>query len=660
MELIYVYIDKYRGFAQQGINMSGRFSVAYNDIDNSITVKKNAEYSEIYPKHIKGISAVIGKNATGKTSFLELIGKRIGDRNLCNEISVADKSGKWWEETDDVETNFDAECVNHVASYFLLYYVGIVDDEEIYVFETDDLNKYHNLLSGVQVNNINHRIDNEWFACICTIVNGKLKFKQNNINEKYNEYGVDKSAMLMFNNVSHRPSNVDTKPDRIDAIKRFKVINSGNYLYKQLKFLHHQMNLEMAELYKDEKYTFVIRYPCATWAIEDDSYVINFMRFNLVDMVEWQIATLNIMYNACIDIWSASAGALDDTELCEFTEKNGNVLCDVEHRYDDVKDYYLDLMDMLSNHISDIHNTFSECLKILDSFEEFFKNKEDAGLLIEFQRDGFKITVNKNTKIECCEQLCEGIIDADSYAMRKGSVTLLNGLVSHHIEHLSEGERSNLKLFVSIHHQIIQENKWTKSYILLIDEIEENMHPEMCRRLVSDLIQFLKQYKGKTFQIIFSSHSPFVVSDLQNTDVICFSRNEAGKLQAAQLEGLSFGQNIHTILKKGFFLNNTMGEFARTNILFISELLSSELGCETLISEINTHLCCDMIKAKDELLDYIEKNILTIGEPVLQKVMLKQFENFKVKNCTLDEQIALHEQKIEELKNKKGEVSDSN
>ena len=66
-----------------GIRKSAGIFGAYD-----LTITRNKDYFDIYPGNILGINAVLGKNASGKTSFMSLIGERIDDRKNRGEIYV--------------------------------------------------------------------------------------------------------------------------------------------------------------------------------------------------------------------------------------------------------------------------------------------------------------------------------------------------------------------------------------------------------------------------------------------------------------------------------------------------------------------------------------------------------------------------------------------
>ena len=95
----------------------------------------------------------------------------------------------------------------------------------------------------------------------------------------------------------------------------------------------------------------------------------------------------------------------------------------------------------------------------------------------------------------------------------------------------------------------------------------------------------------------------------------------------------TFGQNIHTILKNEFFMNSTMGEFAKRIIQEISQKLQSKS-----IMEIN------------ELLT-IENKIGMIGEPIIKNHLMKLLEDHRsiILSKNKKQQIEYHREKLKEL-----------
>lgn len=101
--------------------------------------------------------------------------------------------------------------------------------------------------------------------------------------------------------------------------------------------------------------------------------------------------------------------------------------------------------------------------------------------------------------------------------------------------------------------------------ILLIDEPENYMHPEMCRNFISKMNRIMaKRCPGTEFQIILSTHSPFMLSDVLSEQVIRMDYDGRGRCIISQNNKSTFAANIHSIMAESFFLEYTIGEQART------------------------------------------------------------------------------------------------
>ncbi len=99
--------------------------------------------------------------------------------------------------------------------------------------------------------------------------------------------------------------------------------------------------------------------------------------------------------------------------------------------------------------------------------------------------------------------------------------------------------------------------------LLLFDELDLYMHPEWQRLSLIELTNNLRiQYPNHQIQIILSTHSPLVLSDIPLSSTIYLAKN-GNNLQFSEAKHHeTFASNIHDILNNGFFLSYTMGEFA--------------------------------------------------------------------------------------------------
>lgn len=99
--------------------------------------------------------------------------------------------------------------------------------------------------------------------------------------------------------------------------------------------------------------------------------------------------------------------------------------------------------------------------------------------------------------------------------------------------------------------------QWNTNILLLIDEIDLYLHPEWQRRIVRDLLSLLRrQFKGHYFQIILTSHSPIVLSDIPVENCIFLKKKSNGTVCQEERNTQTFGANIYTLYKDAFFLSD--------------------------------------------------------------------------------------------------------
>ena len=67
MELVYLWVDKYKNIDKQGFNFSPRFRCEFKD--GILNIDENKHYVSIFPDNIN-ITAIVGENGSGKSSIL--------------------------------------------------------------------------------------------------------------------------------------------------------------------------------------------------------------------------------------------------------------------------------------------------------------------------------------------------------------------------------------------------------------------------------------------------------------------------------------------------------------------------------------------------------------------------------------------------------------
>ncbi len=204
--------------------------------------------------------------------------------------------------------------------------------------------------------------------------------------------------------------------------------------------------------------------------------------------------------------------------------------------------------------------------------------------------------------------------------------------------------------------------------LIFIDEGELYYHPEWQRRYIHTLLKMVNaKDTSSKIQIILTTNSPFIISDLLQEDVMYLTDTPV------ELE-CSFGQNIHRLLKENFFMDNTIGEFAK---FFIESLVAylSMLGRKDEVSD--EERITPEEKQRQERIGYIEKIlkdnrkdgigdysvlqtlIRQIGDPVYRYELERLLEKTLVQESLiekLEEEKRKIEQKIEELRMKENDT----
>lgn len=101
--------------------------------------------------------------------------------------------------------------------------------------------------------------------------------------------------------------------------------------------------------------------------------------------------------------------------------------------------------------------------------------------------------------------------------------------------------------------------------IVLMDEPETYLHPEYCREFIYRTVKVLEKRNPRLqLQLIVSTHSPFMLSDTISSQVTRIDYDADGECVVYETSAKPFfAANLFSIMADGFFLNYTIGEYAR-------------------------------------------------------------------------------------------------
>lgn len=205
---------------------------------------------------------------------------------------------------------------------------------------------------------------------------------------------------------------------------------------------------------------------------------------------------------------------------------------------------------------------------------------------------------------------------------------------------LSSGELGLLKSFANLYSAKINlQGKTfpgvaTTNYVLLFDEIDLGLHPEWQRKWISRALPIIEKiFDDKHLQIIITSHSPIFLSDIYRENILFLSKNNE-EFKEKSFEK-TFGQNIYTLFKNSFFLQDVMGEYAYNTIKDTIEFLTLKIN-HTDRSLDSKSLFNRLDETKRE--KTAKKIIDSIGEPIIANQLKELFDKaFPNKNDEISE-----------------------
>ena len=199
--------------------------------------------------------------------------------------------------------------------------------------------------------------------------------------------------------------------------------------------------------------------------------------------------------------------------------------------------------------------------------------------------------------------------DVTLQSMSSGERQMLYSLsyIYYHIKNIASIKGEDGKRVVGYHH-----------INLIFDEAELYYHPEYQRQYVKRLLERLalchiNRTNIRSINIIIITHSPFILSDLPETNILFLRKGDEVEEEVPQK---TLGANIYDLLKSGFFLDYAIGDMVQQKLQEIMMVYYEEN--EKKQREF-------FLKRKDEFKFTIEH----LGEEYLQRNFLLIYEELE-------------------------------
>lgn len=623
-----MYVEKFQGIIEDfEYNFSRKYKIKYDRKSEELRVskKKDSDNFRFFGDKIENISAIIGKNGAGKSSILRVLSMKHTSKTERGTINLKKRND----------------------NYILVYHVR----GNIFYIEAfgEDLYKVNKKYIGYN----NYRV-NPYLECIHVMISNN-KFIP--IEDMSNKDIKETCVLASLNTVVNQGGSSHDE----NIIARIGLNEGWEYQYRFLtyakgnKYDAYKNDISI-ELFNNSRYEFRE----SLMNINDTLFENDIRKFSnkerfILSLIYQQIKRISI------EVINQYKNPENQKKIEIYLKKLNDYISSniYENSINYAKEIYKDIISHINDPIYTNVNKAENVQYLMHIIDSLNNLDED-----QFIDNHLSVKISGTEDIN----LVKFFNAVDRGTLRAYS-DIMNTL-DIKIKYLSDGEFEFMKLFASIYSKIGN----YKNIILVLDEPDKRFHPEWSRRFITYLIENLEIFDTdkikRKYQIILTTHSPFIASDLPKENILMI---EDCKIKDVDL-GNTFGANIHTLLSKQFFMKSTIGEFAKKKI-------------NDCITELNKAIKYPEYKIDDKKKNEIDYIIKNVGEPIIKNKLSKMYkevfpsneeeyrykikmleeEKYKLENLlkekkldNIDEVMDLLKSHIYKLKEKAEKANDSN
>lgn len=633
MELLYVWIKDYNDgvIEEQGYNFSGQYRFRYDPQRASLWVEENPHYQANFftPRRIQddvplaqilNVTAIVGQNGAGKSTVLEFLKRRLPYNNKLNSSSP------------------------HLETQAILILQETVTKKGVIYYQKD-----------TPITNGNYeQYGFHLQPCPIPVVEN-LEYPKI-VEIKISEF--QNTSLVFFSNV------FDTKQSEIQTSGLINI--STNYLLRRDKFQNNEEPLKSESV--THRVQEVLRQ--VNFITKSEDRLRKKINFSIPDhlSVIWGRELSNVelgvgplllaSHNLYSELGESNHQIEDDMDwlayrifshvLNELHDMPGdvvNTLNDLASRFPDkgtIQARILRWLQLVGDHFapkgvdpSDFHPFLVSAVQLLRFVQSKLKSDE-----IKIFANRLIIPISPGSKI------------ATTFLELYRSSFIKDDYLLFDWRDMSSGEKALFGMYARFF-SVVEQTKelhLRDHLLILIDEGELYLHPQWQKNFLRDFIDFTthlfrrEQGPQRTLQIILTSNSPFLISDLPNSNVVFIRRENGFSYVVEELDELhqTFASNIHSLFAHSFFMQDSLiGSFAKDKINEVIHLLVNGKP-----EDISLHR------------ERIEKTIHIIGEPVIKNKLLQMLqERAAVNSLSIREEIELLQSRIAKLE---GNLDDPN
>lgn len=658
MELIYLYIRKYENiFENVDFNFSSNFFAKIEN--NQLLVEDNQKaIKKYYGDNVNSVVMFLGQNGTGKSTLLDILGMNRDDRSsetyihrngvynikysyfmlyhLYEDYFAFEFVDESFLEGDGKLRNVDMQSENVQGALYKMP-MGNIFKLENGVF------KYNGNIMLQWLENHDCRNKIEYAYITSDKYNNRISSK---FREYYEDYTFERRYYIEGNNYEHlykyfislKEINNEILQEKSISIKNIVEVNDhmldekkeeGDYLHERKKELDKLFNLK-SNIQIEMERIFSKKEPQKDTRSAKEKFLQTFYAEAIEFYFLEQFVGWSGVGNKKIDV-KASIPSLDDmkeeinsldaklksevvsglAKVINFQYEYALLLFTIENNRDangniDLKSVLLFVLNRVEVAASGTINIFDKeaILKIIPLLEElpehYFESKRKISIKCDVEEPDEKI-------IELFK-LYDHYFCIRNYEHGSNCISKLLGI---ELAKMSEGQRVFLDIVSKVVSAIYTVQPGD-SLVLLIDEPDRALHPELARRFLDTLLRSVNECKDRNIQIVLSSHSPFIVTDILPENVYAIDIEDGKRKIVSDKD--TFATNIYYLLMDSFMLENTFGEYSYKQLKKILKLLKGSNVIDL------------------EQMEWIGKIIDRIGEKTVKKKLLylyKEHNNLK-------------------------------
>ena len=662
MELVYLWVDEYKNIKSQGFNFSPRFTCKYDDVKNELTIDENDDYIENFFGDNINVTAIVGKNGSGKSSLLEIIEDIMFSRKRTILI------------------------YKNQEQYYCRYknnYPSIIFDKKIIYIDTENFSNnresfYPKIIRIAHSEKIGKKyLSHYYFGEYSGLYGGRNIKRLDSYNMLQARFFVPRYINIALE--YFYIFNILKNMYKFDTLRLILKNNSTKYIRKYiddeiLNFKDYgqvQSNLNGTFcVYEENEQTLALIQQDIGIPIEEvEINLYNKEREHIVSILEKierihrsqssnnQITKYNKYAEFDIAVLIAFIEYyLKNTEPCKSCQLVYDELLKLEKEVEENlfiheniikvnKSYILGFFEKLKkqNFVFEKDNLLSldeiiQSIKYLQTFEVTYFNGDGSPYI--------DIALDKDLKAQLhyIKIMQKIFFDhefdcANEQYLRVFEYDLLNKKVGSSYETISDGEKHFIRFSIDIIYYLQTLKLWNHTpekeqlAIFLADEPDNALHPIWKKRVIASVMEVFKNYldmSNITLHFIYTTHSPFLLSDIPKQNIIFLDTYENGKCKVLTHDEVfdkkqTFGQNIHTLLSDSFFMEDgLMGEFAKGKI---NEIIVFHKEVEE-ENKKNNSLEPLRVKYKEDKTKFWETQYI-IGDEYLKQVIKNHLVNIE-------------------------------